>query len=228
MADVYDIVLLTLKVGLVGVLGALPFALLFGYILAKWDFWGKAILSAIIMLPLVMPPVVTGLILLDLFGPNGILGQFFAQFGIIFAFRWTGAALAAGLVALPLMVRPIRQGFEAVDDELYEALSVMGQGRWKIFILLDLPTALPAILAGIILGFAKALGEFGATITFVASIPNETQTLSLAVFSALQQPDSASKVLILVSLSIALSVISVIGSELLVQKISDKIKGREK
>ncbi|MCF6344567.1 MAG: molybdate ABC transporter permease subunit [Devosiaceae bacterium] len=228
MADVYDIVLLTLKVGFVGVLGALPFALLFGYILARWDFWGKAILSAIIMLPLVMPPVVTGLILLDLFGPNGILGQFFAQFGIIFAFRWTGAALAAGLVALPLMVRPIRQGFEAVDDELYEALSVMGQGRWKIFILLDLPTALPAILAGIILGFAKALGEFGATITFVASIPNETQTLSLAVFSALQQPDSALKVLILVSLSIALSVISVVGSELLVQKISDKIKGRGK
>ncbi len=228
MIDISSIVLLTLKVALVGVAFTLPIALIFGYILARWHFRGKAILSALIMLPLVLPPVVTGLLLLETFGPNGFMGQFFAQFGLVFGFRWTGAALVAGLVALPLMVRPIRLGFEAVDEDLNEALIVAGQSRFRRFLLLDLPIALPGILAGTILGFAKALGEFGATITFVASIPDETRTIALAIFSAIQSPDGTRMVIILASLSVAISIIAVIGSELLSEKIATSLRGKGK
>ncbi len=226
MSDLLAIVLLTLKIALTGVIVTLPIAILLAYILAKGKFAGKALLSAFVMLPLVMPPVVTGLILLETFGPKGFLGQFFAIFGIEFGFRWTGAALAAGLVALPLIIRPIRQGFEAVDPDLEEALTVAGLNRWRRFILLDLPIAMPGILAGIILGFAKALGEFGATITFVASIPKETQTISLAIYSFLQQPDASQKVIILASFSIGLSIFAVVVSELLTQKIRTGLYGK--
>ncbi len=226
MSDIFDIVLLTLKIALTGVAVTLPIAIILAYILAKGNFAGKSLLSALIMLPLVMPPVVSGLILLETFGPNGFLGKFFAIFGLEFGFRWTGAALAAGLVALPLIVRPIRQGFEAVDSDLEEALEISGLARWRRFILLDLPIALPGILAGVILGFTKALGEFGATITFVASIPGETQTISLAIYSFLQQANASQMVLILASLSIGLSIFAVVISEYLTQKISDGLRGK--
>ncbi len=198
----------------------LPIAFALAYVLARGRFFGRSMLSALVMLPLVMPPVVTGLILLNLFGPQGHIGQFLGQMGIVLGFRWTGAALAAGLVALPLMVRPMRMALEGVDPRLHEALEVAGHSRWKRFVILDLPLAVPGIVAGLVLGFAKALGEFGATITFVANIPGETQTLSLAIFSALQSPSSGQFVLILSAVSMSISVIAVVSSELLVEKLS--------
>lgn len=225
MSDILGIVLLTLKVAMTGVACALPFAFGFAFLLERVRFPGKALLSAVIMLPLVLPPVVTGLVLLDLFGPNGPLGQFFGLFGLQFGFRWTGAALAAGLVALPLMVRPMRLALEGVDPKLHEALAVAGNGRWSRLIKLDVPMALPGILAGLILGFAKALGEFGATITFVANIPGETRTLSLAIFSAMQSVDGMSLVYTLATISVALSVVAVVASELLVVRLRVKLRG---
>ena len=228
MTDISEIVLLTLRVAVTGVLFAAPIAFGLAYLLARGRFVGRSLLSALIMLPLVLPPVVTGLILLDLFGPNGPLGQFFGSFGLEFGFRWTGAALAAGLVALPLMVRPMRLVLEGVDPALHEALAVAGHGRWSRLIRLDLPLALPGLLAGLILGFAKALGEFGATITFVANIPGETQTLSLAIFSALQTADGMEMVYLLSGISIAISIIAVVASEVLVERVSNKLAGRER
>ncbi len=174
------------------------------------------------MMPLVMPPVVTGLMLLNIFGPLGVVGQFLAQFGIVLGFRWTGAALAAGLVALPLVVRPMRMALENVDPRLHEALKVAGHNRWQRLVILDLPLAMPGIVAGMVLGFAKAMGEFGATITFVANIPGETQTLSLAVFSALQSPNTEQLVWILVGISIGISIFAVVVSETLVEKFSSR------
>ncbi len=226
-ADIAGIVGLTLRVALTGVGCALPLAFALAFVLARCRVPGKAVLSALVMLPLVLPPVVTGLILLDLFGPNAPLGRFFALFGLQFGFRWTGAALAAGLVALPLMVRPIRLGLEGVDPALHEALAVAGHGPWSRLWRLDLPLALPGILAGVIMGFAKALGEFGATITFVASIPGETRTLSLAIYSALQSATGMGLVYTLATLSVVISVVSVIASEVLVARLSRKLAGRE-
>lgn len=223
-----EIVLLTLRVAVTGVVVAAPIAFGLAFVLARGRFVGRSLLSALIMLPLVLPPVVTGLILLDLFGPKGPLGQFFALFGLEFGFRWTGAALAAGLVALPLMVRPMRLVLEGVDPALHDALAVAGHGRWSRLIRLDLPLALPGLLAGLILGFAKALGEFGATITFVANIPGETQTLSLAIFSALQTADGMGTVYLLSGISISISIIAVVASEVLVERVSKKLAGRER
>lgn len=228
MTDMSEIVLLTLRVAVTGIVVAAPIAFGFAYVLARGRFVGRSVLSALIMLPLVLPPVVTGLILLDLFGPKGPLGQFFALFGLEFGFRWTGAALAAGLVALPLMVRPMRLVLEGVDPALHEALAVAGHGRWSRLVRLDLPLALPGLLAGLILGFAKALGEFGATITFVANIPGETQTLSLAIFSALQTADGMGTVYLLSGISISISIIAVVASEVLVERVSKKLSGRER
>lgn len=215
---------MSLRVAGVGVLVTLPIAFGLAFILARKRFVGRALLSALIMLPLVMPPVVTGLILLNLFGPNGVAGQWLEQFGIVLGFRWTGAALAAGLVALPLMVRPMRMALENVDPALHEALAVAGNGRWKRFLALDLPLAMPGIIAGLVLGFAKALGEFGATITFVANIPGETQTISLAIFSALQSPGGEQLVIVLSAISISISILAVVGSEILVERLSARQK----
>lgn len=224
--DILDIVLLTLKVATFGVMVAMPTAFGLAYVLARGRFVGRRLLSALIMLPLVLPPVVTGLVLLDLFGPNGPLGRFFALFGLEFGFRWTGAALAAGLVALPLMVRPMRLALENVDPKLHEALKIAGHGRWSRLRRLDLPLALPGILSGLILGFAKALGEFGATITFVANIPGETRTLSLAIFTALQTSDGMGLVYVLAGFSIALSVVAILISELLAERLQKRLSGR--
>jgi len=220
MTDIAGIVGLTLRVATVGVAVALPLAFAIAYVLARTRFFGKSLLSAAVMLPLVLPPVVTGLILLDLLGPRGSIGAPLAQYGIVFGFRWTGAALVAGLVALPLIVRPMRLALEGVDPALHEALAVAGHGRVRRFMVLDLPTAWPGIVAGLVLGFAKALGEFGATITFVANIPGETRTLSLAIFTQLQTLDGAQTVFVLSAISIAISVLAVVFSESIVERLT--------
>lgn len=205
----------------------LPIAFALAYVLARGRFFGKSLLSAVIMLPLVMPPVVTGLVLLNVFGPLGIVGAWLGQFGIVIGFRWTGAALAAGLVALPLIVRPMRLALEAIDPKLHEGLAVAGLGPWRRLLVLDLPLAVPGIIAGLVLGFAKGLGEFGATITFVASIPGETRTLSLAIYSALQSPGTEQLVLILSAISIGISMLAVFASEIMVERIGKKLgRGR--
>lgn len=223
MTDFTGLALLSLRVAGTGVAVATPIAFFLAYVLARGRFPGRTLLSALVMLPLVMPPVVTGLVLLDIFGPNGFAGSFLGRFGIVLGFRWSGAALAAGLVALPLIVRPMRLALETVDPRLHEALSVAGLGRWRRLWVLDLPLALPGIIAGLVLGFAKAMGEFGATITFVASIPGETRTLSLAIYSALQTPGTEQLVFVLAAISIGISVVAVMASEILVAQISARM-----
>lgn len=181
---------LSLKVAALAIVIALPLALLTGYALARWRFPGKGPVTVLVYLPLVLPPVVTGYLLLIIFGPNGAIGRWLEQgLGLVLAFRWTGAALAAGVMAFPLLVRPIALAFAAVDKRLEDAAGTLGAKPATVFFTLTLPLAAPGILAGVALGFAKALGEFGATITFAANIPGETRTLALAVHSALQRPD---------------------------------------
>lgn len=220
MTDIYGIVFLTLKVALTGIVVAGPLALGLAYLLARVKFPGKSFVSALIMLPLVLPPVVTGLILLNLFGPKGAFGAALASVGIVFGFKWTGAALAAGLVALPLMVRPMRIALEAVDMELHEAMIVDGASFWQRFKALDLSIGGPGIIAGVVLGFAKALGEFGATITFVANIPGETRTLSLAIFTALQSADGMMQVYILAGASVVLTLVAAFASEAITDRLT--------
>ena len=224
--DVIGIVLLSLKVAGFAMGWAVPLAFLIAWVLARYDFPGKTLLSAVTLLPLVMPPVATGLILLWTFGPNTAIGKFFAAIGLPLAFNWHGAALAAGLVALPLIVRPIRISLEAVDPKLDEALAVAGHSPIARFFMLFLPLSLPGIIAGAILGLAKGLGEFGATITFVANIPGETRTLSLAIHSALQTVTGAPVVLALCLVSVALSVIAVAASEYLLRWLTPLLTGR--
>lgn len=215
---------LSLRVALVATLCALPLAIWLGWLLARRDFPGKAWLSALIHLPLVLPPVVTGYLLLIAFGRNGPLGQFFeGVFGLTFAFRWTGAALAAAIMGLPLMVRAIRLAFEAVDVRLEEAAATLGPPPWRVFTTITLPLALPGVLAGAVMGFAKALGEFGATITFVANIPGETQTLPSAIYALLQIPGQEGPAATLVLWAVALSVAAVLVSEWLARRLSARI-----
>ncbi|MCT7377532.1 molybdate ABC transporter permease subunit [Chelativorans salis] len=204
------IILLSAKVALAATLFALPLAFAVAWLLARRCFVGKGLLQAIVTLPLVLPPVATGYGLLLLFGTQGPLGRLMeAVFGLTFAFRWTGAALAAGVMAFPLLVRPIRLSLEAVDRGLEEAAATLGARRIIVFLTVTLPLALPGLLAGAVLGFAKALGEFGATITFVSNIPGQTQTLSLAIYSLLQSPtgDAAALRLIVVSILLALGAV---------------------
>lgn len=226
-AEIWSIVLLSLKVSAFALVWAVPIAFGLAYLLARKRFWGRRLLSAIIMLPLVMPPVVTGLALLYVFGPLGAVGSLLAPLGISFAFNSAGASLAAGLVALPLVVRPIRLSLEAIDPNLDEALAVAGRNSRQRFLMLYLPMALPGIVAGGILGFAKAMGEFGATITFVANIPGETQTFSLAIHSALQRFDGGETVLLLSIVSISISVIAVLGSEYLLAWLQKRMFGEQ-
>ncbi|MCB9994413.1 MAG: molybdate ABC transporter permease subunit [Hyphomicrobiaceae bacterium] len=216
--DLLETLLISLRVALVGMAGAGLVAVPVAFILARFDFPGKWVLSAVTLLPLVMPPVVTGYVLLVLFGPHGPLGAFLHSIGIDLAFRWTGAALAAALVALPMIIRPLRVALEAVDPDLHEALRVAGHGRVSRFMKLDLPLIWPGLAAGLVLGFAKALGEFGATITFVANIPGETRTLSLAVYTALQSIGSEGIVWTLCGISILISLIAAGLSEWLVAR----------
>ncbi|MGX9391540.1 molybdate ABC transporter permease subunit [Nitrobacteraceae bacterium UC4446_H13] len=219
-------VLLSLKVGLVATLVATPFGIAIAWLLARYHFWGKSVVDAVIYLPLVLPPVVTGYLLLLTFGRKGLVGGWLADhLGIVFAFRWTGAALACGIMSFPLLVRPIRLSIEAVDRRLEQAASTLGAAPWKVFLTVTLPLALPGVLAGMVLGFAKAIGEFGATITFVSNIPGETQTISAAIYTLTQVPDGDAAALRLVGVSIVISMIALVTSEWFARRATQRMHG---
>ncbi|MBL4727001.1 MAG: molybdate ABC transporter permease subunit [Rhizobiaceae bacterium] len=221
-----EIVLLSLKVAGLAVIMAIGPAIFMAYALANWSFPGKSILNALAHIPLVMPPVVTGYLLLIVMGPKGSVGIFLSDwFGVSFGFRWTGAALAAAVMAFPLMMRPMRLAFESIDGNLTNIASTLGAGKWTTFFTISLPLALPGILAGLVLGFAKALGEFGATITFVSNIPGETQTISLAVYSLLQSPNGDAQALILIVTAIAISFAALLLSDWFSEKLMRKRGG---
>ena len=210
----WGIVLLSLQVAAAAMAATLPIAFALAWVLARWRFPGKVVLDAVVHLPLVLPPVVTGWLLLLAFAPSGPLGGLSETV----LFRWTGAAIAAGIMALPLMVRAIRLSIEAVDPRLENAARTLGAGRWRVIATIILPLSIPGILAGVVLGFARALGEFGATITFVSNVPGETQTLPLAIYGALQLPGGEAAVVRLAAVSIALSLAALIASELLARR----------
>ena len=215
----WSIVALSLQVGGAALIVTLPIAFALAWLLARTTFPGKILLDAAIHLPLVVPPVVTGWLLLLAFAPAGPLGRLLGEaFGITVLFRWTGAAIAAGVMALPLMVRAMRLSLEAVDRRLEGAARTLGAGRARVFRTITLPLAMPGILAGTMLGFARALGEFGATITFVSNVPGQTQTLPLAIYSALQQPGGESMVWRLSAISVALSLAALVASEMLARR----------
>src|ERR1700756_2229423 len=189
-------------------------------VLARGRFWGKSLLDGVVHLPLVMPPVVTGYLLLLLLGRRGALGQFLDEhFGIVFAFRWTGAALACAVMGFPLMVRAIRLSIEAVDRRLEGAAATLGAGPVWVFLVITLPLILPGVIAGMILSFARSMGEFGATITFVSNIPGETQTLPSAIYSLTQVPGGDAGALRLTLISLAVSLSALLAAELLARRI---------
>jgi molybdate transport system permease protein len=211
----------------VATLVSLPFGVVVGLLLARGRFWGKSALNVIVHLPLILPPVVTGYVLLILFGRRGVIGEWLADhLGIIFAFRWTGAALAAAVMGFPLMVRAIRLAIEAVDERLEEAAGTLGAGRIATFFLVTIPLTLPGIIAGAVLGFAKAMGEFGATITFVSNIPGETRTLPTAIYTLLQVPGGEAGALRLTVISILIAVAALIASEILARRAQRRVAGR--
>lgn len=217
---------LSLKVALHSLVWSLPVAIAVAFILARYEFPGKNLLNALVHLPLVIPPVVTGYILLIAFGRKGVIGHWLdAAFGLVFAFRWTGAALAAAIMAFPLLVRPIRLSFESIDRRLEDAAATLGANKFWVFATVTLPLALPGILAGAILGFAKSLGEFGATITFVSNIPGETQTLAIAVYSFLQTADGDAPAMRLTILAIILSLLALMASEWVARRLKSMMEG---
>jgi molybdate transport system permease protein len=219
----WQVVGLSLKVSLVAMAFAVPINYALAWVLSRRRFPGRAVADAIVHLPLVMPPVVTGWLLLILFGRNGAIGAFFENhFGIVFMFRWTGAGLAAGVMAMPLMVRAMRLSIQAVDRRLVEAARTLGASRWRAFYTVTLPLSVPGILAGGVLGFARSIGEFGATITFVSNIPGETRTLPLAIYTGLQVPGTDIMVARLALISFVLSLAALLGSEWLVRKTEGK------
>ena len=215
----WGIVALSLKVSVVAVLLTLPPAYLLAWLLARRRFPGRILLDAMVHLPLVLPPVVTGWVLLLLFGRNGPLGAWLeAQFGLTLVFRWTGAALAAAVMALPLMVRAMRLSIEAVDRRLVDAARTLGARPWRAFATITLPLSAPGVAAGAMLGFARSLGEFGATITFASNIAGQTRTLPLAIYSGLQLPGGEALVTRLSIVSVVLSIAALVISELLVRR----------
>ena len=222
-AEEWDAVRLSLKVASVAMVASLPFAIAVAWLLARREFWGKSLLNGLVHLPLVLPPVVTGYLLLLSFGTRGPIGSFLAEFGIVFSFRWTGAALASAVMGFPLMVRAIRLSIEAVDTKLEAAASTLGANRAFVFLAVTLPLILPGIIAGMILCFAKAMGEFGATITFVSNIPGETQTLPTAIYTLTQVPGGDAGALKLTAISIAISLGALLVSELLARRAGQRI-----
>lgn len=209
----WEAVMLSLRVAAAATLCALPLAIAAAHAQARGRFPGRVLLDALITLPLVLPPVATGYFLLLLFGRRGAVGEALAQAGIVFAFDWTGAALAAAVMAFPLMVRPIRMAIEAVDREVDEAAKTLGARGWTRFLRITLPLALPGVAAGAILGFAKAVGEFGATITFAAAIPGETLTLPSAIYAATQSPDQEGRAAMLCLVAAGVAVTAVLVSD---------------
>jgi molybdate transport system permease protein len=217
---------LSLRIAIVATVWALPFGIVIGWLLARKNFWGKTLLDGVVHLPLVLPPVVTGYLLLITFGRRGPIGAFlYDHFGIVFSFRWTGAALACGVMGFPLLVRPIRLALEAIDRRLEDAAATLGANAVLVFLTVTLPLALPGIIAGVLLCFARALGEFGATITFVSNIPGETQTISAAIYTLTQVPggDAAAGRLVLVAIVLALA--ALVASEFLARRAATRFHG---
>jgi len=219
-SDEIAIVLLSLRVALAGTVVSLPVAILTAVALARGRFWGRSLLNALVHLPLVLPPVVTGYLLLRAFGRRGPVGAFLEDtLGLTFSFRWTGAALAAAVMGFPLMVRAIRLAIESVDHRVEEAASTLGANPVWTMAVITVPMALPGVLSGMVLAFAKALGEFGATITFVSNIPDETQTLALAIYSFIQSPGGDAQAMRLVWLSLFVSFAALLASEALARRL---------
>jgi molybdate transport system permease protein len=222
----WSAVALSLRVSFWATLLSLPLGIFIAYALARWEFWGKQLLNGLVHLPLILPPVVTGYLLLLTFGRKGVVGQYLDQwFGIVLAFRWTGAALAAAVMAFPLMVRAIRLALEAVDPKLEQAAATLGASRTVVFATVTLPLILPGIIAGAILAFAKAMGEFGATITFVSNIPGETQTLPSAIYAFLQVPGGEGQAARLVLIAIAIAMLALLLSEWISRAVARRISG---
>jgi len=211
---------LSLKIAFIASLFSLPFAILLGYFFARKEFLFKKFFISLLNLPLVLPPVVTGYILLIIFGINGFIGKFLLKyFNFTFAFKWTGAALACAIMGFPLMIRAIKASIEMIDIKYEEAAKTMGANRLIVFISITLPLALPGIVAGFTLCFARALGEFGATVTFVSNIPGETQTLSTAIYNFLQVPNGELMAMRLTLISIFISIAALVLSETIFDRI---------
>jgi molybdate transport system permease protein len=226
-AEAWAAVLLSLKVAFWAVAVSLPLGIGMAMLLARKSFPGRQLLNGLVHLPLILPPVVTGYLLLVTFGRKGVAGAFlYDTFGITFAFNWKGAALAAAIMAFPLMVRAIRLSIESVDPGLEQAASTLGAGRLRVFATVTLPLILPGVIAGAILAFAKAMGEFGATITFVSNIPGQTQTLPSAVYAFLQVPGAEGQAAALVAVSVTLSMGALIASEILARMVHGRMEGR--
>ena len=224
--DEWRAVALSLRVALVATAASLPLGIFIAYALARWRFRGRQVLNGLVHLPLILPPVVTGYLLLLTFGRRGAVGQILEHwFGLVLAFRWTGAALAAAVMAFPLMVRAIRLAIEAVDPKLEAAAGTLGASPPWVFLTVTLPLILPGIIAGAILAFAKAMGEFGATITFVSNIPGQTQTLPSAIYAFLQVPggDDAAFRLVMVAIAVAMS--ALLLSEWVARAVARRIGG---
>ena len=225
-AEEWRAVALSLRVSLLATVVSLPIGLLVAHALARWEFRGKQILNGLVHLPLILPPVVTGYLLLVTFGRRGPVGQILDQwFSIVLAFRWTGAALAAGVMAFPLMVRAMRLAIEAVDPRLEQAAGTLGASRPWVFVTVTLPLILPGIIAGAVLAFAKAMGEFGATITFVSNIPGQTQTLPSAIYAFLQVPGGEANAARLVWVAILIAMGALLLSEWVARVVARRISG---
>ena len=219
-------VALSLRIAIVATAWALPFGIAIGWLLARKNFWGKTLLDGLVFLPLVLPPVVTGYLLLISFGRRGPIGAFlYDYFGIVFSFRWTGAALSCGIMGFPLLVRPVRLALEAIDRRLEDAAATLGANSVLVFFTVTLPLALPGIIVGVVLCFARALGEFGATITFVSNIPGETQTISAAIYTLTQVPGGDAAAGRLVLIAIALAFAALIASEWLSRRAAIRFHG---
>jgi molybdate transport system permease protein len=215
---------LTLRIATVATLASLPFGVVTAYALARWKFPGKTLFNGLVHLPLVMPPVVTGFLLLILLGRRGVFGPLLASIGIILSFRWTGAAVACAVMGFPLMVRAMRLSFEGIDRRLELASGSLGANRLWTFALITLPLAVPGIIVGAILAFARALGEFGATITFVSNIPGETQTISAAIYTLTQVPGGDAGAMRLTAVAVAIALFALIASEV-IQRWAEKRVG---
>lgn len=218
-------VALSLKVSLWATLASLPLGLFTAYALARWSFPGKQVLNGLVHLPLILPPVVTGYLLLLAFGPMGPLGGALSQVGITVAFTWAGAALAAAIMAFPLMVRAMRLAIEVVDPKLEQAAATLGAGPVWVFVTVTLPMVLPGIVAGAILAFAKAMGEFGATITFVSNIPGQTRTIPSAIYAFLQVPGGEGAAMKLVLVSVAVAMGALLASEWIGRRVAARVGG---
>ena len=216
---------LSVKIATTATIASLPFGILVAYALARWRFPGKMLVNGAVHLPLVMPPVVTGFLLLMLLGRKGVFGAPLASLGIVLSFRWTGAAVACAVMGFPLMVRAMRLSFESIDKRLEQAAGTLGANRIWTFFLVSLPLAAPGIAAGAILSFAKALGEFGATITFVSNIPGQTQTIATAIYSYSQVPGGDASAMRLTAVSIAISLAALLASEIVQQRAEKRLAG---